>query len=115
MAAPGSSDGSVDTTSVIDSRSQPATHYRSGGGPAGPEGLGIVPKAISRRRHPARLQQQEGVFLQKNGSLSILKIDGKKVTRPRTSKSRMPEAVMFTPEWQVHSGRKLHDPRILDP
>ena len=46
------------------SRSQSAAHHRPGGGRRRPRGPGDVAEGRSRgRRHPARLQQQEGVFL----------------------------------------------------
>src|ERR1051325_5181981 len=86
----GSSDGSVDTTSAID---------RDVVGD-GPEGLAMSPKgdlavaAILRGSN-----NKKAFYYQKNGSITVLKIDGKKVTRTQDIEvGGLPEAAMFTPD-----------------
>jgi DNA-binding beta-propeller fold protein YncE len=98
--ATGSSDGNVDTTSVIDLEASPPRvidHVVVGDGP---EGLAMSPKgdlavaAILRGNN-----NKKAFFYQKNGSVSVLKIDGKKVTKTQDIEvGGLPEAVMFTPD-----------------
>src|SRR5438105_1556922 len=96
----GSSDGSVDTTSVIDLEANPPRIIDRIVVGDGPEGLAISPKgdvavaAILRGSNA-----KKAFFYQKNGSLTILKIDGKKVTKTQDIEvGGLPEAVMFTPD-----------------
>jgi len=96
----GASDGSVDTTSVIDMEANPPRIIDRVVVGDGPEGLAMSPKgnlavaAILRGSN-----QKNAYFHQKNGSLSILKIDGKKVTKTQDIEvGGLPEAVMFTPD-----------------
>jgi len=96
----GSSDGSVDTTSVIDLAANPPRIIDRVVVGDGPEGLAISPKgdlavaAILRGSN-----NKKAFFYQKNGSLSILKIDGKKVTKTQDIEvGGLPEAVAFTPD-----------------
>ncbi len=96
----GSSDGSVDTTSVIDLEANPPRIIDRVVVGDGPEGLAMSPKgnlavaAILRGSN-----NKKAFFYQKNGSLSILKIDGKKVTKTQDIEvGGLPEAVMFTPD-----------------
>ncbi|HEY5126191.1 MAG TPA: YncE family protein [Bradyrhizobium sp.] len=96
----GSSDGSVDTTSVIDLEASPPRIIDRVVVGDGPEGLAMSPKgdlavaAILRGSN-----NKKAFFYQKNGSLSILKIDGKKVTKTQDIEvGGLPEAVMFTPD-----------------
>ncbi len=96
----GSSDGSVDTTSVIDLEANPPRVIDRVVVGDGPEGLAVSPKgnlavaAILRGSN-----NKKAFFYQKNGSLSILKIDGKKVTKTQDIEvGGLPEAVMFTPD-----------------
>ena len=59
----GSSDGSVDTIKRDRSRSQSAAHHRSRRGRRRARGTGDIAKGRSRgRRHPARLQHEEGLL-----------------------------------------------------
>jgi DNA-binding beta-propeller fold protein YncE len=67
----------------------------------GPEGLAMSPKgdlavaAILRGSNG----NKKAFFYNKNGSLSILKIDGKKVTKTQDIEvGGLPEAVVFTPD-----------------
>jgi DNA-binding beta-propeller fold protein YncE len=96
----GSSDGSVDTTSVIDLEASPPRIIDRVVVGDGPEGLAMSPKgdvavaAILRGSN-----NKKAFFHQKNGSLSILKIDGKKVTKTQDIEvGGLPEAVAFTPD-----------------
>src|ERR1700737_1361622 len=96
---PGSSDGHVDTTSVIDLEASPPRIIDRVVVGDGPEGLAMSPKgplagaAILRGSN-----MKKAFFHQKNGSLTVLKIDGKKVTKIRDIEGGgLPEAVTFTP------------------
>jgi len=96
----GSSDGSVDTTSVIDLEANPPRIIDRVVVGDGPEGLAMSPKgdlavaAILRGSNTPK-----AFYHQKNGSLSVLKIDGKKVTKTQDIElGGLPEAVMFTPD-----------------
>ncbi|HEY3794291.1 MAG TPA: YncE family protein [Bradyrhizobium sp.] len=96
----GSSDGSVDTTSVVDLEANPPRIIDRVVVGDGPEGLAISPKgdlavaAILRGSN-----NKKAYFYHKNGSLSILKIDGKKVTKTQDMEvGGLPEAVVFTPD-----------------
>jgi DNA-binding beta-propeller fold protein YncE len=97
----GASDGSVDTTSVIDMEANPPRIIDRVVVGDGPEGLAMSPKgdlavaAILRGSNG----NKKAFFYNKNGSLSILKIDGKKVTKTQDIEvGGLPEAVAFTPD-----------------
>ena len=97
----GASDGSVDTTSVIDLEANPQRIIDRVVVGDGPEGLAMSPKgdlavaAILRGSNA----NKKAFFHNKNGSLSILKIDGKKVTKTQDIEvGGLPEAVVFTPD-----------------
>jgi WD40 repeat protein len=96
----GSSDGNVDTTSVIDLSVTPPRiidHVVVGDGP---EGLAMSPKgnlAVAAILRGSNMKK--AFFAEKTGSLSILKIDGKKVTKTGDIElGGLPEAVLFTPD-----------------
>ena len=96
----GASDGSVDTTSVIDLEANPPRIIDRVVVGDGPEGLAMSPKgdvavaAILRGSN-----NKKAFYYNKNGSLSILKIDGKKVTKTQDIEvGGLPEAVVFTPD-----------------
>jgi DNA-binding beta-propeller fold protein YncE len=96
----GSSDGHVDTTSVIDLAANPPRIIDRVVTGDGPEGLAMSPKgdlavaAILRGNN-----MKKAFFYEKNGSASILKIDGKKVTKTQDIElGGLPEAIMFTPD-----------------
>jgi DNA-binding beta-propeller fold protein YncE len=96
----GSSDGSVDTTSVIDLEANPPRAIDRVVVGDGPEGLAMSPKgdlavaAILRGSN-----NKKAFYYQKNGSISVLKIDGKKVTKTQDIEvGGLPEAAMFTPD-----------------
>ncbi len=96
----GSSDGSVDTTSVIDLEANPPRIIDRVVVGDGPEGLAMSPKgdvAVAAILRGSNMKK--AFFHQKNGSLSILKIDGKKVTKTQDIEvGGLPEAVAFTPD-----------------
>jgi DNA-binding beta-propeller fold protein YncE len=96
----GSSDGSVDTTSVIDlEANQPRIIDRVVIGD-GPEGLAMSPKgdlAVATILRGSNMKK--AFFYHKNGSVSILKLDGKKVTKTQDIEvGGLPEPVVFTPD-----------------
>jgi DNA-binding beta-propeller fold protein YncE len=97
----GASDGSVDTTSVIDLEANPPRIIDRVVVGDGPEGLAMSPKgdlavaAILRGSNSSK----KAFFYNKNGSLAVLKIDGKKVTKTQDIEvGGLPEAVVFTPD-----------------
>jgi DNA-binding beta-propeller fold protein YncE len=96
----GSSDGSVDTTSVIDLEANPPRIIDRVVVGDGPEGLAISPKgdlAVSVILRGSNMKK--AFFHEKNGSVSVLKIDGKKVTKIKDIEvGGLPEAAMFTPD-----------------
>jgi DNA-binding beta-propeller fold protein YncE len=96
----GSSDGSVDTTSVIDLEANPPRIIDRVVVGDGPEGLAMSPKgdlAVAAILRGSNMKK--AFFYQKNGSLSILKIEGKKVIKTGDIEvGGLPEAVMFTPD-----------------
>jgi len=96
----GSSDGSVDTTSVIDLEANPPRIIDRVVVGDGPEGLAMSPKGNLAAAAILRgSNNKKAFYYQKNGSLSILKIDGKKVTKTQDIEvGGLPEAVAFTPD-----------------
>jgi DNA-binding beta-propeller fold protein YncE len=96
----GSSDGSVDTTSVIDLEASPPRIIDRVVVGDGPEGLAMSPKgdvAVAAILRGSNMKK--AFFYNKNGSLSVLKIDGKKVTKTQDIEvGGLPEAVVFTPD-----------------
>jgi DNA-binding beta-propeller fold protein YncE len=96
----GSSDGSVDTTSVVDLEATPPRIIDRVVVGDGPEGLAMSPKgdlAVAAILRGSNMKK--AFFYEKNGSLSILKIDGRKVTKTQDIEvGGLPEAVAFTPD-----------------
>jgi DNA-binding beta-propeller fold protein YncE len=97
----GASDGNVDTTSVIDLEANPPRIIDRVVVGDGPEGLAMSPKgdlavaAILRGSNG----NKKSFFYNKHGSLAILTIDGKKVTKTQDIEvGGLPEAVVFTPD-----------------
>src|SRR5580692_2445647 len=96
----GSSDGSVDTSSVIDLEATPPRIIDRVVVGDGPEGLAISPNgdlaaAIILRGSNTR----NAFYYHKNGSVAVLKIDGKKVTKIGDIEvGGLPEAAQFTPD-----------------
>jgi DNA-binding beta-propeller fold protein YncE len=96
----GSSDGSVDITSVIDLEANPPRIIDRVVIGDGPEGLAMSPKgdlAIATILRGSNMKK--AFFYEKNGSVSVLKIDGKKVTKTQDIEvGGLPEPIMFTPD-----------------
>jgi DNA-binding beta-propeller fold protein YncE len=96
----GSSDGSVDTSSVIDLEASPPRIIDRVVVGDGPEGLAMSPKgdlAVSVILRGSNMKN--AFFYQKSGSVSVLKIDGKKVTKTQDIEvGGLPEAAQFTPD-----------------
>ena len=96
----GSSDGSVDTTSVIDLEANPPRIIDRVVVGDGPEGLAISPKgdlAVSVILRGSNMKK--AFFYEKNGSVTVLKIEGRKVTKTGDIEvGGLPEAAMFTPD-----------------
>jgi len=98
--ASGSSDGNVDTTSVIDLEANPPRIIDRVVIGDGPEGLAMSPKGDLAVAVILRGSNMKNAFFhQKNGSISVLKIDGKKVTKTQDIEvGGLPEAAQFTPD-----------------
>lgn len=96
----GASDGSVDTTSVIDLEANPPRIIDRVVVGDGPEGLAISPKgdvAVAVILRGSNMKN--AYFYEKNGSISVLKIDGKKVSKTADIEvGGLPEAAVFTPD-----------------
>jgi DNA-binding beta-propeller fold protein YncE len=96
----GSSDGSVDTSSIIDLEAKPPRIIDRVVVGDGPEGLAVSPKgnlAVSVILRGSNMKN--AFFYHKNGSVSVLKIDGKKVTKTQDIEvGGLPEAAQFTPD-----------------
>lgn len=109
--AAGSSDGSVDTTSVIDLEAKPPRVIDRIVVGDGPEGLAISPKGnVAVSVILAGSNNKPAYFYHRNGHLSVLRIDGKKVTKVKEIEvGGLPEAVAFTPD-----GRYLYVGNYLD-
>jgi len=97
----GGSDGNVDTASVIDLEANPIRvidHITVGDSP---EGLAISPKGNLAVTVEARGSNQPKTswFYHPGGAVSVLRIDGKKVTRVgEVTVGALPEAVVFSPD-----------------
>ena len=96
----GSPDGSVDTTSVIDLEATPPRIIDRVVVGDGPEGLAMSPRgdlAVAAILRGSNMKK--AYFYNKNGSLSVLKINGKKVSKTQDIEvGGLPEAVVFTPD-----------------
>jgi DNA-binding beta-propeller fold protein YncE len=96
----GSSDGSVDTSSVIDLEADPPRIIDRVVVGDGPEGLAMSPKgdlAVAAILRGSNMKK--AFFYHRTGSLAVLKIDGKKVTKTQDIElGGLPEAVLFTPD-----------------
>jgi DNA-binding beta-propeller fold protein YncE len=97
----GASDGSVDTVSVIDLEANPPRIIDRVVVGDGPEGLAISPKgdlavAVILRGSNA---SKKAFFYNQNGSISVLRVDGKKLTKIQDiGVGGLPEAAAFTPD-----------------
>ena len=97
----GSSDGNVDTVSVIDLKADPPRvidHITVGDSP---EGLAISPKGDIVVTIEARGSNQPKTswFYHPGGAVTVLKIDGKKVTKTgEVTVGALPEGAVFSPD-----------------
>ncbi len=96
----GASDGSVDTVSVIDLEANPPRIIDRVVVGDGPEGLAVSPKGNMAVAVILRgSNNKKAFYYNKNGSLSVLKIDGKKLTKTQDVEvGGLPEAAVFTPD-----------------
>ena len=96
----GSSDGSVDTTSVIDLEAKPPRVIDRVVVGDGPEGLAISPKGnVAVSIILAGSNNKPAYFYHRNGHVTVLRIDGKKVTKVKEIEvGGLPEAAAFSPD-----------------
>ncbi len=107
----GSSDGSIDTASVIALDMTPPRVIDRVVVGDGPEGLAISPKGdVAVSVILAGSNNKPAYFYHKNGHVSVLRIDGDKVTKVKEVEvGGLPEAAAFTPD-----GRYLMVGNYLD-
>jgi DNA-binding beta-propeller fold protein YncE len=108
----GSSDGNVDTVSVIDLAAQPPRVVDHVTVPDSPEGLAISPKGNLAAAADAlgSNKSKEDFFYHPHGVVTILKVDGKNVTKLKDIEvGGLPEAVAFTPD-----GRYIYVGNYID-
>jgi|tagenome__1003787_1003787.scaffolds.fasta_scaffold20960076_3 DNA-binding beta-propeller fold protein YncE len=107
----GSSDGSVDTVSVIDLEAQPPRVIDRVVVGDGPEGLAVSPKGdLAVAAILAGSNNKPAYFYHRNGYITVLRIEGKKVTNVKQlDVGGLPEAALFTPD-----GRHLLVGNYLD-
>ena len=97
----GTSDGNVDTVSVIDLTAQPPRVIDHVTVPDSPEGLAINPQSSLAAAVDAygSNKSKQAFFYHKDGLVTILRIQGKKVTKLKDIKvGGLPEAACFTPD-----------------
>jgi len=96
----GSSDGSVDTVSVVDLEANPIRITDRVVVGDGPEGLAISPKGdVAVAVILEGSNNKSAYFYKRNGSAAVLRIDGKKVTKVGDIElGGLPEGAAFTPD-----------------
>jgi DNA-binding beta-propeller fold protein YncE len=107
----GSSDGNVDTVSVIDLELKPPRVIDKVVVGDGPEGLAISPKGnVAVAAILGGSNNKAAFFHRDKGYISVLRVDGKKVTKIKEfDVGGLPEAAVFTPD-----GRYLMVGNYLD-
>lgn len=111
--AAGSADGNVDTVAVIDMEASPPRVIDQLVVGDGPEGLAISPAGdlavtmLLRGSNAAK----SAFFYNRNGSVAVLKIDGKKVTKVGEVEVRgLPEGAVFSPDGKyLYVGNYMDD------
>jgi DNA-binding beta-propeller fold protein YncE len=96
----GSADGSVDTASVIDLEPKPPRVIDRVVVGDGPEGLAVSPAGnVAVSVILAGSNNKAAWYYHRNGHVTVLKIDGKKVTAGKQIEvGGLPEAAVFTPD-----------------
>jgi DNA-binding beta-propeller fold protein YncE len=96
----GSSDGNVDTVSVIDLEAKPPRVIDKVVVGDGPEGLAISPKGnLAVAAILAGSNNKSAFFHRPKGYISVMRVDGKKVTKIKElDAGGLPEAAVFTPD-----------------
>ncbi len=107
----GNSDGSIDTVSVVDLELNPPRITDRVVVGDGPEGLAISPKGdVAVAVILAGSNNKSAYFYKRNGSVSVLRISGKKVTKVgEVEVGGLPEGAAFTPD-----GKYLYIGTYLD-
>jgi DNA-binding beta-propeller fold protein YncE len=96
----GSSDGNVDTVSVIDLEAKPPRVIDKVVVGDGPEGIAISPKGnVAVAAILAGTNNKAAFFHRDKGYVSVLRVDGKKVAKIKElDVGGLPEAAVFTPD-----------------
>jgi DNA-binding beta-propeller fold protein YncE len=96
----GSSDGSVDTVSVVDLEAKPPRVIDRVVVGDGPEGIAMSPKGdVAVAAILAGSNNKAAYFHRPNGYINVLRIDGKKVSNiKQLDVGGLPEAAVFTPD-----------------
>jgi DNA-binding beta-propeller fold protein YncE len=96
----GSSDGNVDTVSIIDLELKPPRVIDKLVVGDGPEGIAISPKGdVAVAVILAGSNNKAAFFHRPKGYVSVLRVDGKKVTKVKEiDVGGLPEAAVFTPD-----------------
>jgi DNA-binding beta-propeller fold protein YncE len=96
----GSSDGNVDTVSIIDLELKPPRVIDKVVVGDGPEGLAMSPKGdVAVAAILAGSNNKAAFFYRPKGYVSVLRLDGKKVTKVKEiDVGGLPEAAVFTPD-----------------
>ncbi|NLL37623.1 MAG: YncE family protein [Fretibacterium sp.] len=101
MGGPGASSGHVDTVSVIDMTQNPPRVIDRVAAGDGPEGFAVSPTGeyVAAVNIRGSNVATDSWFYNKNGTVSLLKVDGKKVTKVNEVEvGALPEGVVWSPD-----------------